>query len=137
MTIEVLIADDHAIVRDGLRALLEANHEIRVVADAATGRQAIQMALTHQPDVVLMDISMPDMDGIGAVRKILAEWPCARVIFLSMLGTPEHVYQALQAGASGYLLKESAGREVVMAVQVVAAGAQYYSQSVSELLVSN
>jgi two-component system response regulator NreC len=95
MTINVLLADDHTIVRDGLRALLEANPEIKVVGDAATGLQAVSQARELQPDILVMDISMPDLNGIDATRQILEACPQVRVIILSMLGTADHVFHAL------------------------------------------
>lgn len=137
MNISVFIADDHAVVRDGLRALLEANPDISVVGDAADGRQAVSQVQNLHPDVVIMDISMPELDGISATQQILEASPEARVIILSMLGTPEHVFRALQAGACGYLLKESAGREVMDAVLAVHAGETYLSQPVQNTLISD
>jgi DNA-binding NarL/FixJ family response regulator len=135
MPIRVYIADDHAVVRDGLRALLAVRPEISVVGDGASGRQAVGDLQVLHPDVVLMDISMPDMNGIEATRQILAVLPETRVIILSMLGTSEHVFQALRAGAQGYLLKDSAGREVVEAVLAVSAGKRYFSQPVADALI--
>jgi DNA-binding NarL/FixJ family response regulator len=137
MLIRVFIADDHAVVRDGLRALLESNPDIVVVGDAADGLGAISQVQELQPEVVLMDISMPQMNGINATQRILEFAPQTRVIILSMLGGPEHVYQALQAGAQGYLLKESAGREVVEAVLSVYAGKVYLSQPATKALISD
>ena len=135
--ISVFIADDHAIVREGLTALLEANPEISVVGDAADGRQAVSRAQNLHPDVVIMDISMPGLNGIDAAQQILERLPETRVIILSMLGTPEHVFRALQAGARGYLLKESAGREVLEAVLAVQAGQIYLSQPVMHTVVAD
>lgn len=135
--IRVFLVDDHTIVRDGLRAVLEGHPEITVVGDFASGRQAASQVKALQPDVVIMDIWMPEENGFDATRRILEIDPAVKVIFLSMLGTPEHVYRALQAGASGYLLKESAGREVVVAVLAVAAGTQYFSQTIAGMLVAN
>ncbi len=137
MTVKVLIADDHAVVRDGLRALLEADPEITVVGDASDGRQAVSQVLALNPDVVIMDISMPDVNGIEATRLLLERNPQLKVIILSILGTTEHVFRALQAGARGYLLKESAGREVVEAVLAVAQGKRYLSQPISDTLVTD
>jgi DNA-binding NarL/FixJ family response regulator len=137
MRISVFIADDHAIVRDGLRALLEANPDISVVGDAADGLQTVDQVQNLHPDVVIMDISMPELNGISATQKILEAFPAARVIILSMLGTPEYVFRALQAGARGYLLKESAGREVMEAVLAVHAGEIYLSQPVQNTLISD
>lgn len=137
MTINVLLADDHAIVRDGLRALLEANPEIKVVGDAANGMQVVGEAKRLQPDVVIMDISMPEMNGIDATRQILGSSPSIGVIILSMLGTADHVFHALQAGARGFLLKESAGREVMEAVQAVFKGEMYLSTPISHTLITD
>jgi DNA-binding NarL/FixJ family response regulator len=135
--IRIFLVDDHTIVRDGLRAVLEGHPEITVVGDFSSGRQAASQVKALQPDVVIMDIWMPEENGFDATRRILEIDPAVKVIFLSMLGTPEHVYRALQAGASGYLLKESAGREVVVAVLAVAAGTQYFSQTIAGMLVTN
>jgi DNA-binding NarL/FixJ family response regulator len=137
MTINVVLADDHTIVRDGLRALLEADPAIQVVGDAADGRQVIDQVEEHRPDVVLMDISMPGLNGIEATRKIREIEPRVRVIILSMLGTADHVFHALQAGVSGYLLKESAGREVAEAVHSVYTGELYFSKPITHTLVSD
>jgi DNA-binding NarL/FixJ family response regulator len=135
--IKVVLVDDHAIIRDGLRAVLEGQPDICVVGDFSSGRQAARQVKALKPDIVIMDIWMPEENGFDATRNILDIDPSIKVIFLSMLGTPEHVYRALQAGASGYLLKESAGREVVVAVQAVAAGTQYFSQTISAILVKS
>jgi DNA-binding NarL/FixJ family response regulator len=137
MTINVIIADDHTIVRDGLRSLLEANPEIKVIGDAANGREVMDQVRELKPDVVIMDISMPELDGINATRQILEAYPTIRVIILSMLGTADHVFHALQAGARGYLLKESAGREVMEAVQSVYAGGMYFSRPITHTMVDD
>ena len=137
MMISVFIADDHAVIRDGLRALLEANPAIEVVGDAANGRQAVSLVQSLRPDIVIMDISMPELNGIQATRFILECCPEVQVIILSMLGTPEHVFRALEAGAHGYLLKESAGREVVDAVLAVYGGKVYLSQPITVTLISD
>ncbi len=137
MAINVVLADDHAIVRDGLRALLEANPEIKVVGDASNGRQVLEEVNQLQPDVVIMDISMPGLSGIDATREMLKEHPDVRVIILSMLGTADHVFHALQAGARGYLLKESAGREVMEAVLSVYAGEMYFSRPITNVMIND
>jgi DNA-binding NarL/FixJ family response regulator len=137
MTINVVLADDHTIIRDGLRALLEANPQIKVVGDAGNGRQAVDLVKELQPDIVIMDISMPEQNGIDATRQILAASPQVRVIILSMLGTADHVFHALQAGVRGFLLKESAGREVMEAVQSVYAGDMYFSRPITFTLVND
>ncbi len=137
MAINVVLADDHTIVRDGLRALLEANPEIKVVGDASDGRQVLEEVSELQPDVVIMDISMPGLSGIDATREILKVHPEVRVIILSMLGTADHVFHALQAGARGYLLKESAGREVMEAVVSVYAGEMYFSRPITHVMIND
>lgn len=137
MTITVLLADDHAVVRDGLRYLLEAQADISVVGDASDGRQAVQQVKILSPDVVIMDIAMPELNGIEATRQIREISPSTRVIILSMHSTSEHIGQALGAGANGYLLKESAGVEVVKAVRAVYANHSYLSQKLSDKMVED
>jgi DNA-binding NarL/FixJ family response regulator len=135
MTITVLIADDHAVIRDGLRLLLEGQADLRVVGQVADGREAVREALRLQPDVVIMDLAMPLLNGIDATTLILEKCEATRVVILSMHSTVEHVYRALQAGATGYLRKESAGSEVVDAVRAVHAGRRYLSQKITETVV--
>jgi len=137
MTITVLLADDHAVVRDGLRLLLEAQGDIKVVGDAANGREAVHQVKRLRPDVVVMDIAMPELNGIEATRQIREACPPAQVVILSMHYTSEHIFRALQAGARGYLLKESAGIEVVNAVRTVHAGHRYLSQKISDKVIDN
>lgn len=137
MGITVLIADDHAVVRDGLRFLLEAQRDIEVIGDAANGREAVQKALQLHPDVVLMDISMPDMNGIEAARQIHAAAPSIRVIILSMHSTREHIFHALEAGVQGYLLKESAGAEVVKAIRAVYVGHRYLGLEITDKVIED
>ncbi len=137
MAINVVLADDHTIVRDGLRALLEANADIRVVGDAADGRQVIELVNELKPDVVIMDISMPELNGIDATILIKRDNPQVRVIILSMLGTADYVFHALQSGAQGFLLKESAGREVMQAVLAVSAGETYFSHPVTHTMIND
>lgn len=137
MTVTVLLADDHAVVRDGLRYLLEANPDIRVVGHAEDGRQAVELVERLRPDVVVMDIAMPGLNGIEATRIIVKNSPSIRVVILSMHSTEEHVNRSLKAGASGFLLKESAGPEVVEAVRSVHAGHRYLSQKVSDWLIDS
>lgn len=131
MTIRVLLADDHAMMRDGLKALLEAEHDLRVVGSVSTGRAAVREASALQPDVIIMDITMPDMNGIEAVAKLNQGNPGIRVIMLSMHSGAEHVHRAMSAGASGYLLKESAGEDIVSAVRTVHAGRRYMSRAIA------
>ena len=137
MSITVFLADDHAVVRDGLRHLLEAQPDIKVVGDAADGRQTLQLIERLNPDVAIMDIAMPELNGIEATRKIRADCPSTQVIILSIYSTEEHVSRALQAGARGYVLKESAGIEVVNAVRAVHSGHHYLSQKLSDRLIDD
>lgn len=132
MTIRVLLADDHAVVRDGLQALLRAAG-IEVVGAVGGGREAVRLALELRPDVALIDIAMPDMNGIEAARLLRERWPDARIVVLSMHANAEHVHRALAAGAAGYVLKESAGADVVAAVRAVHAGKRYLSTPLAQL----
>jgi len=132
MSITVFLADDHAVVRDGLRFLLEAQQDIEVIGDAANGRDAVHQVAQLHPDVVILDIAMPELNGIEAARQIGEVCPSTQIIMLSMHSTTEHVFRALQAGARGYLLKKSAGIEVVNAVRAVLAGRRYLSQKISD-----
>jgi DNA-binding NarL/FixJ family response regulator len=127
MTIEILLVDDHAVMRDGLRLLLETQPDLHVRGEAANGREAIRQAQAICPDVLIMDIAMADLNGIEATRQICALCPNTRVVMLSMYSTEEHVVRALQAGALGYVLKESAGADVIDAVRAVNFGRQYLS----------
>ena len=135
MKIRVYVADDHAMIRDGLRALLESHGDIEVVGGAGDGRQAVVEAKRLQPDIVLMDISMPGLNGIEAAALLREAAPKARVIMLSMHANSEHLFRALQAGARGYVLKNSAGAELADAVRGVHAGKRHFSPKVAEILV--
>ena len=132
MRITVFIADDHALVRDGLRSLLAAHANLEVVGTAANGREAVREVQRLRPQVVLMDISMPEMNGIEATRQLAERCPSAKVLILSMHGSSEHYYQAVRAGALGYLLKESAGEEVVAAIRSVHSGRHYVCARLAE-----
>lgn len=132
MSIRILLADDHAVVRDGLSVLLNAEHGMEVVGSVSDGREALRAAAQMKPDVVVMDVNMPGLNGIEATRGINQLEPPPRVLILSMHGSSEHIYRALQAGALGYLLKESAGSEVVGAVRAVAAGRRYLSTQIAD-----
>ncbi|MGQ9554938.1 MAG: response regulator [Anaerolineae bacterium] len=137
MNTSVLIVDDHAVVRDGLKAILETQPDIRVVGNAANGNEAVTQVMRLRPDVVLMDISMPTLNGIEAVRQITQASPNTSVIILSMHSTNEHIFRALQAGAKGYLLKESAGMEVVAAVRQVRAGRRCLSERIANIITDD
>jgi DNA-binding NarL/FixJ family response regulator len=132
MTIRVLLADDHALMRKGLRALLATAPGIEVVGEVSTGREADRQALQLNPDVVLMDVAMPDMNGIEAARAIHLKCPEIRIVMLSMHATAEYVYRAFEAGASGYMLKDVAVEEVISAVRTVCDGRRYLSPALAE-----
>jgi DNA-binding NarL/FixJ family response regulator len=132
MTIRVLLADDHALLREGLRALLAAHPGITVVADVGDGREALRRAEELKPDVLVMDVSMPGLNGIEAAHIIRARCPQTQVVMLSMHSSTEHVFRALRAGALGYVLKESAGKEVFAAVHAVHAGQRYLSPALRD-----
>lgn len=137
MAIRVLLADDHTVVRDGLKALLESEGDIEVVGVAGDGMAAVQECRRLKPDVVVMDIAMPLLNGIDAAKEILSENDKVGVIVLSMYASQEHIIRALQAGVRGYLLKESAGNEVIQAIRSVAQGKRFMSSGVAELVVED
>ena len=130
MRIRVLVADDHALMRGGLQTVLEAAG-MQVVAQAADGREALRRAAETLPDIVILDIAMPGLNGMEAAALLREKCPAARVIMLSMHATSEHVHRALQAGAAGYLLKDSAAGEIVAAVRAVHVGKQFFSAAVA------
>jgi DNA-binding NarL/FixJ family response regulator len=135
--IKVLLADDHAVVRDGRGGRREAQPGIRVVGHVANGREAVRFVMQQHPDVVVLDIAMPELNGIEATQQIHDASPSTQVLILSMHSTSEHIFRALQAGARGYLLKESAGTEVVDAVRVVHAGRRYLSQKIASAVLDD
>jgi NarL family two-component system response regulator LiaR len=120
--IRVLVADDHAVVRQGLRTFLELQEDIEVVADAADGRQALDAVAEHEPDVVLMDLVLPEVDGVEAIRRIVSERPRIRVIALTSFLDDDKLFPAVRAGAAGYLLKDIEPAELVKAIRTVHAG---------------
>lgn len=136
-TTRVLLADDHAIVRAGLRSLLDQASSIAVIGEASDGRMAVSMAADLQPDVVVMDIGMQGLNGIDATRKITSESPGVRVIALSMHSDRRFVSGMLGAGASGYLLKDSAFEELVDAITAVISGHVYLSPSIASVVVED
>ena len=140
MTISVLIADDQAMVRAGFAALLDAHEGIRVVGQASTGLEAVKLSARLDPDVILMDVRMPELDGIAATRRILGpEYPAAhvpRILMLTTFDIDEYVYDALQAGASGFLLKDALPEELVHAVRVVASGDALLAPSVTRRMIA-
>jgi DNA-binding NarL/FixJ family response regulator len=137
MPITVLLVDDHVVVRDGLRALLESGSDIKVVGCAGNGREAVTEVQHLHPDVVIMDIALPELDGVQATRHIMEKCPETHVLILSMYLSAEHIHRALQAGAQGYVLKESAGDEVVEAVRALSAGKRYLSYRITETMIQD
>ena len=135
--IRVLLADDHTILRAGLRMMLNAQPDIEVVGEASDGRQALGEALRLQPDVVLMDITMPEMNGIEATRQIKRALESTRVLILTMHENEEYLFQVLRAGASGYILKEAADTELISAIRVVYSGRFYMSPSAQTMMVGD
>lgn len=137
MTIKVLLADDHKIVREGLRSLLEKERDIDVIAMADNGRMAVQLAGELRPDVAVIDIAMPEMNGIEAIRRIYRENPPIMVLALSMHSARRFVVEALAAGAKGYLLKDCAAEELVRAIRTVAGKETYLCPKAAELIVKD
>jgi len=133
--IRILIADDHTLVRAGLRALLEDIGDVTVIAEAADGRQAFELAELHRPDIVLMDIAMSGLNGLEAAERIINAQPHSKVIILSMHSLGEYVTRALEVGVSGYLIKDSAALELELAVRAVCRGEKFLSPAVSTYLV--
>jgi DNA-binding NarL/FixJ family response regulator len=130
MNIRVALVDDHAMIREGLRSLLEKNAFIEVVGEAATGSECLEMIGIWRPEVVVMDITMPELNGIETTREIARQWPGVRVVILSVHSTTEHVYQAFAAGALGYVLKESIGRELLNAIRAAHCAKRYLSEKI-------
>jgi DNA-binding NarL/FixJ family response regulator len=133
----VLVVDDQAMVRQGFSALLDAQPGLRVVGQAGDGVEAVALAAATSPDVVLMDIRMPRMDGLEATRRILAAAPACRVVVLTTFDVDDHVYEALRSGASGFLLKDAPAADLVRAVEVVAAGEALLAPSVTRRLIAD
>jgi DNA-binding NarL/FixJ family response regulator len=135
MGIRVLVVDDHTIMRQGLKALLEKGQDIEVIAEATNGLEAIRLAREFTPDVIVMDMTMPEMNGIDASRQILEENPAVRIIILSMVLDQACVAEALKAGATGYVLKDCASDELMVAIKTAMAGFPYLCREVTALVV--
>lgn len=135
MSITIFLADDHSVLRDGLRLLLETQPDLQVIGAASNGREAIEQLQQLEPNIALLDISMPEVNGLDVARYLNRDCPNTQVIMLSMHRTTEHIIQALEAGARGYVLKESASDEVIGAIRAVQAGGRYLSQAVSSMAV--
>lgn len=133
--IRIALADDHAVVRQGIRALLEGVKDFRVVGEAGDGKAMVELVMKERPDVALVDVAMPALNGVEAARRIVRDLPEVKVLVLSMYTGEEYVREALAAGASGYLVKDSAADELVEAIRVVARGEKYLSPAVAHLAV--
>ena len=134
--IEVVIADDQGMVRSGLRSLLEEERDLRVVAEAANGKEAVAAVQRHRPHVALMDIRMPELDGLAATRKLVEGGAPTRILVLTTFDLDEYVFQALRAGASGFLLKDAPAEELVAAIRVVAAGDGLLAPAVTRRVIA-
>jgi DNA-binding NarL/FixJ family response regulator len=134
MKITVVLADDHAILRQGLKSLLEAEPDIEVAGEAANGREAIDLVMDRSPDVVVMDITMPDISGLQAADVIKTRLSPAKIIILSMYGDEEYVDQAIQSGVDAYLVKETVAGELINAIREVVKGNAFFSPSISKIL---
>jgi DNA-binding NarL/FixJ family response regulator len=135
--IRILLADDHTVVRKGLRLLLESQSGLSVIAEAADGRAAVSLAEQDPPDVVVMDVAMPTLNGIEAARQITAKLPQTAVVFLSMHSDESYVLKALKAGARGYLLKDSAEHDLIQAVTAVTQGKSFFSPAISKMMMED
>ena len=135
MTIRLLLVDDHAVVRTGLRMLLENEEDIEIVGEAGTGQSALQMVERLQPDMVLMDIGLPDMTGIEVTRQVKQQWPQVAIVALTIHEDEEYFFQMLQAGANGYVPKRAAPEELLTALRTAADGGVYLYPSLARLLV--
>jgi len=135
--IKILLADDHALVRQGFRMILEAQSDMEIVGQASNGREAVELGEKLHPDVVIMDVAMPELNGIEATRRLAASAPRTRVLALSMHKDSMYVREILRAGARGYLLKDSGDADLIAAVRAVAKGEGYISPSVSDAVLSD
>jgi DNA-binding NarL/FixJ family response regulator len=134
---KILLADDHKVLRSGLRRILEEQPDLEVVGEASDGREAVDLASSLQPDIVVMDIAMPQMNGMEATRQIVLRNPRTNVLILSMYSDENYIVQVLRAGARGYLLKDSAEEELINAVRSVNAGQPFFSPRIAKLLVGD
>jgi len=134
MSIRILLADDHTVLRDGLRAMLERQPDMAVIGEAADGRECVRLAAEQSPDVVVMDIGMPNMNGIEATRRILADSPRVAVVILSMHQDESYILLSLKAGAKGYLLKDALRADVLEAIRAVAQGRSFLTRKIARML---
>ena len=135
--VRILLADDHALFRQGLRSLLEAEPDFKVMGEAKDGREALRHALEAHPDIVLMDIQMPGLDGVQATKEILSEWPQARIIMLTMYRQDNYVFEAVKAGARGYLLKDTDATLLVEAIRQVYQGEVLLDAEIAENIIQD
>jgi two-component system, NarL family, response regulator NreC len=135
--LRILLADDHIVMRTGLRALLERQHNLEVVGESENGRETVELAASLRPDVVVMDVGMPVLNGIEATQTIVAECPTVAVVILSMHADESYVMRALKAGARGYLLKDSAAADLIGAIQAISQGKSFFSPKVSRILAED
>lgn len=135
--IRIILADDHTVIRSGLRLLLEQQPDFKVVAEAEDGRQAVQLVAEHHPDVVILDIGMPRLNGIEATRQIVAQEPHPNVVILSMHSDESYVLRALKAGARGYILKNAADADLIRAVRAVSEGKSFFSPVIGKMLLED
>ncbi len=132
--VRILLADDHTVMRAGLRALLERQPNLEVVGEAEDGRQTLELASSHVPDVVVMDIAMPNLNGVEATRRMVSKQPTISVVILSMYSDESYVMRALAAGARAYLLKDSAVTDLIRAIEAVSQGKSFFSPKISRIL---
>lgn len=135
--IKVLLVDDHKIVRDGIRALLSGQEDIRIYDEAGSGSEMFRLLNSGLPDIILMDISLPDFSGIELCEKVREQFPAVKVLFLSMYTSEEYIFNAIKAGAQGYLPKNISQDELLHAIRTVAAGDEYFSESVSNVILKS
>jgi DNA-binding NarL/FixJ family response regulator len=132
---KILIAEDHTILREGLRMLLSSNPDFEVVAEARDGLEAIRAVDTHKPDLILMDLSMPRMNGVGAIQEIKKQCPSIKILVLTVHKTEEHILTALKTGADGYILKDATHSELMLAIENIFSGRSYLSPGISEKVI--
>lgn len=135
--ITLILADDHQIVRDGIKSLLQSEEKYKILGEAENGEQAIKMVKEYKPNLVIMDINMPVLDGIGATRIITENHPETKVLVLTMTSEQEHIKQMIEAGAGGYILKNSGREELISAIETIASGRNYFSDEVKDAIMQN
>jgi two-component system nitrate/nitrite response regulator NarL len=134
-TIKIFLADDHQVIRDGLRALLEQNRHYKIVGEASTGREALKKVPSVKPDVIFLDLTMPDMNGMDTAQQLREEFPDIKVVILSMHNESEYIAQCLEYDVMGYVVKNDGGSEVIKALEAVVRGKKYYSEAVAQAIM--